>query len=56
MVKQNQLIYFNNKPELNILKAYKIAERNGYLKKRVSLENIKNIPRKEYCKWQSFRS
>ena len=36
-------ILFKNKPELNILKAYEIAERNGYVNKRVSLENIKSI-------------
>ena len=36
-------ILFKDKPELNILKAYEIAERSGYVNKRVSLENIKNI-------------
>ena len=47
-------ILFNNKPELNILKAYEIAERNGYLKKRVSLENIKNILEKNIANGKVF--
>ena len=47
-------ILFNNKPEINILKAYEIAERNGYLKKRVSLENIKNILEKNIANGKVF--
>ena len=47
-------ILFNNKPEINILKAYEIAERNGYLKKRVSLENIKNILEKNISNGKVF--
>ena len=47
-------ILFKNKPELNILKAYEIAERNGYLKKRVSLENIKNILEKNIANGKVF--
>ncbi len=35
--------FFNNKAELNIMNAYQIAEKKGFVKKRVTLNEIKNV-------------
>ena len=35
--------FFNNNIELNITKAYDLAEKNGYVKKRVTIEDINKV-------------